>query len=185
MTKTPKKDDYLKLLGQITVDFSSIEFWLKSHIWSLLGEDFGANLCVTAGASLMELSALFRALFLFCVQDDKLRRRCQNLFDKLKEINEDRNKYSHSEWFFAETPDWFLARRAKYSKRQKEGLVLSTDDNKIENLITFLENMNTEKRNLTVLMNDARKIIQEHLNRPNKNSVSFNEKTSSKPSKKK
>ena len=174
MDSPVKTNEYFNIIGRVVVKFSELEMCFKSQIGFMVSDDHGVNIIVTAGAGLMELATLFRALFLFRVSDEHLQNQCHSIWNKAKTINEKRNKYLHSEWFFYEDEQMFLGRRTKADIRKKEGFVLQFEDNKIEPVKELLSEMTETGNELSRLMNQSRGLIEIHFKRPEKNIVRFN-----------
>jgi hypothetical protein len=92
MGNTPSRDDYLKLIGEIAVNMSRLETYLRDHIGDMICKDFGANARVTAEMPFIELAVLFRSLFLYRVNEPSLCKQCEKLYDFLvNTINPERN----------------------------------------------------------------------------------------------
>ena len=94
------KDDYLKAIGQLTVNMSNLEQQVKNAIGWLIGHDYFLNRGITAGMYFKDLLKLFNTLFRIVISDKDRLGELKDLIKDLDEIGDERNRYIHRQWLF-------------------------------------------------------------------------------------
>ena len=174
MTEKPSKNDYFSTIGEIAIKFGILEMLLKMETWKLISNDRSAAYRITAGGSLPEIAVLFRSLFLYRVSDPPLVQKCQELYDSLEKIKDNRNEYLHSEWFIMQLDGETVATRLKARKRDKLGLKVNIDQNMMDKLKNFLSDMDKATGELRSLMDKSIILIEAHKKKnENQTAISF------------
>ncbi|MGA9406015.1 MAG: hypothetical protein WBW71_02670 [Bacteroidota bacterium] len=185
MSAKLSKAEFHQKLGEIVVKFGELEHWLENFIWEILCTDWGSELCVTAGLSMMELADLFCSLYMYRIEDavstfPELQERCKKLYGHIQDINRDRNEYLHSRY----TVDQLLSGELHSERRKlaKRGGVLKIffQTHPFDDLAKYSSEITKTRFELIKLMNDSRTILHEHrlknLNRDYMQTIPPNEK---------
>lgn len=167
-------DDYLKVIGRITTDFSHLEARLAWSIGSFISDDSELNRRITVGRSCNDLLILFRSLFTYRITDVPLLESFAMLWNELNEINTERNRYIHSHWFLADADGGVFATRIKYSKPRQLGLKMEIANDELPKLSEFSVRIMEASDKLASLMKDGQSAIRDHRHATaNKNYIKF------------
>ncbi|MDP1744989.1 MAG: hypothetical protein Q8L90_05390 [Bacteroidota bacterium] len=91
-------DEYLKQIGRVAVNFSSLEIYLTFSIWELISEDQDLGKAITSGMSFNSLSNMFAAICKIKINGSKELNECEEVTKRINEVNVRRNQIMHSNW---------------------------------------------------------------------------------------
>lgn len=95
-------NEYLAALGRIVVYMNRLELNIRFTFDKILGKGTGTFLNeLFATENFNRLLEVFRLTFHYKVSDEQLRKTFDALCVRLHKLNEERNRYLHSNWFFA------------------------------------------------------------------------------------
>lgn len=140
-------DAYLKAIGAITVEFADLEFSIVDSISVLMFEE---NLKLAAlsvgGDSFDTLLLKLTKMFMFRFSDEMLLKEFKGIVDRLKNIQEQRNKYLHSFWFIDKNK---MITRLKFSRKlNKQKSVGDIENTAVETLFDFAKGIRKVKYDL-------------------------------------
>src|SRR2546428_8736610 len=96
--QAPPRDDHLKAIGQITVNFTLLESQLQFLVWTLIGPDQRLGQTITAELSFRAVQtvagSVFRHRYVHSEKIDEL----SNLLKRVSQVAEKRNQIIHSLW---------------------------------------------------------------------------------------
>lgn len=112
-------DDHLRAIGQITVNFSALEFALSFLVWAFLGIGQEKGEIITSRLSFRVLLQLASSLYRHRVSDPEGIAQFDELLARISEAGDRRNQMIHSLWM-GNLDGRTL--RYKATIRQREGL---------------------------------------------------------------
>ncbi len=125
-------DDYFKVLGKITVNFSSLEIYLSFLIWNLATHELKVGKIITSELSFKAKIALFASLYRYQIGDIKKSSNVDKLIKSLTKAEEKRNIVIHSSWLVDEQNTKVI--RHKTTSKLKYGLKDDFEDFTIDDL---------------------------------------------------
>ena len=135
------KDEILKALGTLSVNYSDIEAWLTIFIEGLINtEDRKIPEIVTAELSIRSKIELLMSLFRNAEKNDKKIADLEALLSKIKRVNTRRNILVHSTWHVDEFEAQRWKNTAKFEigfDREKKDVSLRDIEIVIEDIIKY------------------------------------------------
>lgn len=126
------RENHLKAIGLITVNFAILENEIAFAIWFLLGLDQQVGQIITAEQSFKNLAALFSSLYRNKTNDPKAIEELNKLMKKVTQVEEKRNKIMHSVW--AEGDTHVSITRFKTTAKISKGLTNQFEQITVEDL---------------------------------------------------
>ena len=165
MKKEKVRDDYLKAIGSIVVEFSTLESEIAFAVSLLVGRDLHLGARLTAGENFSSLSRLFETLFKYRVRDKIEIQKLDELLKKLNGINDLRNSTLHSVWSFIRSEEGLIAFaiRRKASKTGSERFSVSRQLPDVAELLQVTENIKQLSNRVTELMSRNEDSIVDHI----------------------
>jgi hypothetical protein len=126
------RDEHLKAIGLITVNFALLENQIAFAIWFLIGLDQQTGQIITAELSLKGLVALFCSLYRNKTNDPSAINELNDLMKKVTQAEEKRNVIMHSVWAAGDTEKTIT--RFKQTAKTKKGLQNQFEQMTVEKL---------------------------------------------------
>lgn len=153
--ENPLPDKYLKLLGNIAVNHSRLEFWLISSICIFAHKDYYETLCLIAGDQFDVLLTKLERVFYLIVEDANDRKDFEAMKGRLTKANNSRNNFLHGYWIGEEDGK---VMRWKFSKRFAKTF---PDESTKPEEIAFTD-LETADREIESVVNDLRPFIENY-----------------------
>jgi len=118
------RDEYLAAMGEVTVNFQSLEATTRMFAAGLISPDQKLGLIVTSQQSFQRLCQLLEALFRYRSTSEERLRQLTELLKRASTAEERRNSIVHSSWLTSEpnSEGRETVARVKISTKQKHGL---------------------------------------------------------------
>jgi hypothetical protein len=159
---TSTKDDYLKIIGEITVNMTNLEDRMATSIGVLYGGDDGANMRVTAGEPFANLLRLLDVLFRYRISDEKELKRFDTIEKALNKANDDRNTHIHGVLQFVEEKEKLIVHKHKFSKMNLGKFKTDYSPPTLETLQQLAQSITSVRLRLMNLMMSNAKAIKKH-----------------------
>jgi hypothetical protein len=117
--QAPPRDDHLKAIGQITVNFALLESTLAFLVWDLIGSDQRLGQIITAELSFRSIQALASSIFRHKCEHDEQIGELEHLLKRISDAEAKRNQIIHSIWAAGDTAEKIT--RIKYTAKIKKG----------------------------------------------------------------
>jgi hypothetical protein len=160
MKNSPKRNKYLKLLGEIITDFSRLESFLKIYVGYFISNDYELNVCITSDTSLFNLLTLLDALVRYRLPDKLTEFKV--IFDNIDELRKNRNHYVHDEWFIEEFDNQIISRLHRKSKKGNKGIQFTIKNVDISELKSFHKAINATHNEVSLFIRDNISTIKKH-----------------------
>lgn len=117
--------DFLAGLGELNVEFSSLELVLSMLTWGLIGNDQNIGQIITTELSYKKIISLLNGLVIYKVNDNEMYEKSKEIIKRASLCEEKRNQLTHSLWSVAE--DDKVVFRQKTTSKLKSGLATSIE----------------------------------------------------------
>ncbi|GEM_PF-6169636 len=162
---TFSENDYLNVIGRITVNLTRLEDEMTKAIGILIGEDGGANIRITAGEPFLNLLRLLDVLFRYRITDESILKQFKKITADLEKVNNDRNINVHGVLNFFETSNSTIVTKYKYSKRSLGKFKIDTTPPTLDTLKEIAQSIEDVRTRLFKLMLENILAIKEHHSR--------------------
>jgi hypothetical protein len=135
----PISDDYLKCIGDMTVSFSLLEFWVKSISYYLIRDNQRIAQIITSELSFKSLRTLVMNLYSERYGENSYFLLLRLLMDRAAALEDRRNQITHSMWAVGRKPNSIL--RIKTTSKEKRGLQFQFEDLTIEQLSKIVDDI--------------------------------------------
>jgi hypothetical protein len=116
----PLSDEFYVALGRVTAHFAVLESQIEFLTWSLIGRDQRLGQIVTAELPFRGVVALLSSIFRHRVDAEALRSELEGILNRAMEVEQRRNRVTHSEWGMGDAPD--TRTRIKVTARKGKGI---------------------------------------------------------------
>lgn len=153
-------DEYLKALGLVVANFSSLEFYLSALIWALIDSELNIGKSITSEMSFNQKVKLFVSLYRIKIDSVNKGSDIKELITSLGDVEKDRNRIIHSSWLIDEKNTEVT--RYRISAKCKRGLLNEFEDfdvlklNRIANSISNVTKKINELIPKSLNLNGAR-----------------------------
>ena len=156
-------DEYLNVIGKITINFANLEDEISKSIGILNGDDIGANLRIIAGEQFQRLLDLLETLFRYRISDRKQLKRFSNIISNASAIRNDRNENVHVAFNFLEIMAGLtIVTKSRYSKKGSDKYEYDSKVPSIEALKIIASDAINAKEELAAIINENLSIIKNH-----------------------
>jgi len=132
ISEISSRDDHLKAMGLITVNFSLLENTIAFIIWLLLGLDQQTGQIITSELSFRRLLELFSSLCRNKKNDKVTLEKLKTLLKRIEHAEQERNKIIHSMWTAGNDEETIT--RFKITAKIRNGLMHQYEQLKVEHL---------------------------------------------------
>jgi len=154
------KDEFLKTLGGLVVEWSHLESTVKDAISLCASNHLGLNERLTAGEWFSSLLTLLNSLFRYRVFDEDALASFKKLHTELGTLSTRRNDLIHSEWrvwelehgFLESDPPLLYVQRTQMKKRVNAGFGLQIETPNTKTLLDFIEETKQMRLRLEILV---------------------------------
>jgi hypothetical protein len=147
------------LIGQVTIQFVSLEHSVMETISKLISPDSGKLIIrLLAGDNFTVLLSKLKRVFLLQIQDDELKQKFKSIHGELNSIKDKRNKFLHSVWFVNNDDNDNKVIRFRFKSDIKDDPnIFEEEQNSLKNINDFIDRIINAKESLLKLDN---KIIE-------------------------
>lgn len=126
---SPTQTAYYKQIGEVTVAFQTLEFYVRVGVVSFLGEDETIGLIATSGLSFRSLCQLLEALYHHRACSADRLKKLADLLERARKAEERRNAIMHSTWLISpgDTRDARDVVRLNIKAKSGKGLTIQTE----------------------------------------------------------
>lgn len=146
-------DEYLKALGLVVVNFSSLDFYLSCLIWVLIGSELDIGKSVTSEMSFNTKVKLFASLYRIKVDSLNKGSDIRKLITGLEDVEKDRNNVMHSSWLIDEKNT--KVTRYKISAKSKHGLRNKFEDFDVSKLNKIADSIGDVTKKINELISKS------------------------------
>ena len=97
----PTRTEYFKQIGEVTVAFQTLEFYIRLGVVGFLGDDGTVGLIATSGLGFRALCQLLDALYHYRTSSADRLTRLTKLLEDARKAEERRNAIMHSTWLIS------------------------------------------------------------------------------------
>lgn len=165
------RNEFLKSIGEMTVLFSRLEFYIAHFIGEFISQDYELDRIVVAGEQMTNLMVLFESLVRYRIIDEKELKRFDAIINNIGKVKAERNKIIHSDWIIANFENSLIARRSLSNKRNKKRLTLEYKDVELQSMNDLIKQIDEVIRDIIHFMTDNRAVIEKHRNETAKKNI--------------
>ena len=114
------RNDLCNVIGKIVLDFSSVEFFMKYFISTMLDKNVIAGKLVVMELTFRDLQKIFLRLFFHHEKDESTRVKVKEMIDRLNDLYKaKRNRVVHDFWDYQNFHNKVVRIEESYSKKER------------------------------------------------------------------